>query len=365
MDEKIKKFDEEIFNLSKSIEKNSLSYVNPINSIEQKEIFFNSLKRHAFDQPFFKYEKADSEKLNQIKTQALILHAELENSLTQKVLKNKIENLLLEIELLKNANTPKFCNSSKNLYQKPSAKLVKLAKEKINEKTLEDKPTLLPIKAKELLEEKMKKIKINTGFKISIEEHMSAKASTYLSEKKIQLNKNVLFSEKEIERLFVHEIQTHVYRYLNGLTQPIKCLAIGNGGEFIRTEEGLAVFNEKKENVSSAGQMRTYAGRVLAVDYALKHDFLDTFDYLKNYFEKNEAYMITQRVKRGVPYSKKGAFTKDYSYFAGLIEIEEFANKGGHVKELFYGKISAKELGMVKQIPGIKEPTLLPQSYLK
>ncbi|MFA5931596.1 MAG: tyrosine/phenylalanine carboxypeptidase domain-containing protein [archaeon] len=363
MNEKIKKFDEEIFNLSKSIEKNSLAYINPINSIEQKEIFFNSLKRHAFDQPFFKYEKAAEEKLDQIKTQALILQAELKNSLIEKVLKNKLENLLLEIELLKSANTPKFCNSSKNLYQKPSTKLVKLANEKIKEKTIEEKPTLPPIKAKELLEEKMKKI--NTGFLVSIEDHLSAKASHHAVEKKIKLNKNVLFSEKEIERLFVHEVQTHVYRYLNGLTQPVKCLAIGSGGEFIRTEEGLAVFNEKKAGVSSAGQMRTYAGRVLAVDYALKHDFLDTFDYLKNYFSENEAYTITQRVKRGIPYSKKGAFTKDYVYFAGLIEIEEFVNKGGSVKELFYGKISTKELGMVKKISGIKEPIFLPKSYLK
>ena len=86
---------------------------------------------------------------------------------------------------------------------------------------------------------------------------------------------------------------------------------------------------------------------------------------MKNYFSENEAYTITQRVKRGIPYSKKGAFTKDYVYFAGLIEIEEFVNEGGKVKELFYGKISTKELGMVKHIPGIKEPSFLPQSYLK
>jgi hypothetical protein len=138
-------------------------------------------------------------------------------------------------------------------------------------------------------------------------------------------------------------------------------LSLGFGGEYLKTEEGLAVYNEKSANVTSKEQERVFAGRLYAVNYALSHDFSDTFEEMNKYFNEEGAYSITQRVKRGVPNCNKGAFTKDYCYFSGLIGINEYISKGKSIKDLYYGKFSTEETGIVKKIPNLIEPKYLPR----
>ena len=356
---KIKEIDQNLFKLSEEIEKNYLAYINPVNSTLQREIFFDSIKKHTYTNPIFEYQKQDEQLFTQIEEKIQLIKKQLKTSIAEKILKQKAEDLLLDLHLMQRVNAPKFCNASKKAYGEPNSKLIKKSLEilKMEIKKTQENP-LNPIEAKLLLEEKMQKVP--TGFTVSTEENMSAQASEHIAEKKVKLNKNAIFSKENVEQLFVHEVETHVYRHLNGILQPLQCLAMGAGGEFLRTEEGLAIFNEHKANTSSQNRQRTYAGRTIAVNYALKHDFFETFDYLKNFFSDSEAYTITQRVKRGVPYGQKGAFTKDYSYFAGLIEINEFMNNTENIKDLYYGKISIKEIKLIKKLPGLIEPKYLP-----
>jgi uncharacterized protein (TIGR02421 family) len=361
MNTQIIETDKKIFDIATEVEKNFLNYINPINSQKQKEMFFESIKKHSYEEPYFEYLKRDSNTLSKEEEQLRTAIKEMKNSPAEKHLKEKAENLILEINLLKNVNTDKFCNSSKKSYDKPSTKVVKMAEEAIKVKIKPEKDALSAEEMKIMLEKYLTPLK--SGFSVTIEEHMSAKAAEHLAERKVKLNKNALFCKNDAKRLFVHEVETHAYRYLNGMLQPIKCLSFGSGGEYMRTEEGLAVFNEKKSGVFSPQNEKTYAGRVVAVNYALSHSFFETFEYLKNFFLEDEAYTLTQRVKRGVPYSKKGAFTKDYSYYAGAKEIENYAQNEKLTKELYIGKISVTDMGLVKKISGIVEPKWLP-SYL-
>jgi len=356
----IKEIDQKLYNLAEQIEKNYLAYINPINSTLQREIFFDSIKNHSYTNPLFEYQKQEEQLLKKVKEDIQIIEKQLGNSIAEKILKLKANDLLLDLNLMQNVNTPKFCNASKKGYGEPNSKLIKKSLEILKMEIKKTQETQIsPIEAKLLLEKKMQKIP--TGFIVSIEENMSAQASEHIAEKKVKLNKNATFSKESVEQLFVHEVETHVYRHLNGIQQPLQCLAIGAGGEFLRTEEGLAIFNEHKANTSTQNRERTYAGRTIAVNYALKHDFFETFDYLKNFFSENEAYTITQRVKRGVPIGQKGAFTKDYSYFAGLMEVSEFADNKDKIKDLYCGKISIKEIKLIKKLPGLVEAKYLPK----
>jgi len=360
VDEKIKQLDLAIYNIAEKVEKNILNYINPTNSKKQKDLFFESINKHNYEQPYFEYQKFDKQFIQKLKEELLKIEKQLQKSKLEEYLKIKASNLESELELILSIDTKDFCKNSKKAYGKPSKKLITLSKEILCKKFKNEsrQKTIQIEQVKRELEKKMSDS--NTGFSVIIDEQMSAKAAVNLNERKVKLNSNALFSLKDINRLFVHEVETHVYRYLNGEKQTVKALAFGSGEDYLKTEEGLALYNEKQTKVESEEQEKKYAGRAIAVDYALKHDFFETFDYLNQFFDKEEAHAITQRVKRGIPYGSKGAFTKDYCYMDGFLQINEETHKGLKIEELYVGKICSKEIGLVKKIPGVKKASYLP-----
>ncbi|MFA7133974.1 MAG: tyrosine/phenylalanine carboxypeptidase domain-containing protein [archaeon] len=351
------KNDEFIFNSSKKIEKNFLDSINPINSIKEKKTFFQEHNKFIEYNPNFEYIKKidySKEKNNLIESEKII-----GKKMIEKIFKTRICNLLKEIDLIEKINTKKFCNSSIKLFGKPKNSETRLAEELIQKKLKVLKKNIKPNQIKEKIQPLLNK----TGFKAELKQNMSAKAAVNLTKKKLFINTNSNFSKSDVTRFKVHEIETHIYRYLNGLNQPFKTLSIGSGEEYLKTEEGLAIFNELKITQTNSFQEKIIAARLYAIKYALKHDFFDTFDELNKFFEKEDAYVITQRVKRGIPYCDKGAFTKDYCYFSGLLKITNFVDKGGKIEDLYYGKISIEEPKIVKKIKEINKPKYLPKHY--
>lgn len=351
--------DSKIHKIAKISEKDFLNSVNPINSNTEKTNFFLNLKKYSQYTPHFEYNPKkdyfkEIELLKDIKTELL-------GGLTDKLFLNRIKLLENEFDIIKKVNTPKFCNASKTQYGLPSKKEVHLAEEILLKKTIPEEKPLHAIDVQRELLNKLSKI----GFKVTIEENMSARASVHLIEKKLKLNKNALFEKNSSKRLFIHEVETHIYRYLNGETQPLKIFSLGYGKDFLQTEEGLALFNQKESRTSSNEQEKRFARGAYAVNYALKHDFFDTFDEMAKYFPYSEAYEITQRVKRGIPSDRKGSFTKDHCYFTGLLKVTDYVQKVGQIKDLYYGKISTDEVKIVKKIKGIKKPTYFPKYLLK
>jgi len=137
---------------------------------------------------------------------------------------------------------------------------------------------------------------------------------TKRSEKTLQVKKGETFTQKDIKRLIVHEIGVHTTRYVNGERQSYKLFVYGTAG-YDETEEGLAVWNEELNQVLSRNALRNYAGRVLAIHWALQYSFSETYQKLCKYFGEQEAYHLTLRVKRGLKdTSQPGAYTKDSIY---------------------------------------------------
>jgi hypothetical protein len=193
-----------------------------------------------------------------------------------------------------------------------------------------------------------------------VEKDMIANAAVKIESKKLYIKKNSRFSSNSLKRIIVHEIGTHVMRAENGLCQPYRFLGRGIPG-YLNTEEGLAVYNEENSGCLNNFVLKVYAGRVIAIDMALRCSFRETYEELTKHFTKNTAWRITLRAKRGLSdTSLPGAFTKDLAYLQGYYDVKKFLANRGNINDLYYGKIGTKHVMQVKRLPGLINPTVLP-----
>lgn len=189
------------------------------------------------------------------------------------------------------------------------------------------------------------------GFKWQVKAlDMVVGARFNLSKRVLYINKNRKFSDDDLKRLIVHEIGTHIARAENGKKQKYAIFSYGLPN-YLETEEGLAVYNEKINNLLTNTNLKHYAGRVIAVDLALENSFSITYNELLQYFNKEFAWNLALRAKRGlIDTGKKGGFTKDYVYLKGYYMIKDFVEKGGNVKDLYVGKIGIEHLPIIKEL---------------
>lgn len=188
-----------------------------------------------------------------------------------------------------------------------------------------------------------------------------AKMNVSPSKRSIIIRGNAVFSEREARGLLVHEIGTHVLRAMNGYRQEYLIFGSDAIPGYLATEEGLAVFNEKRTKCLSVSRLRGFAGRVLAVAHALKGSFRDTYDALCAYFTPKEAFLLAARAKRGIANTcAAGGFVKDHVYLEGLDRIEHFVAHGGKPSLLYAGKIGLEHVHLLDQ-GVLRMPEFLPK----
>jgi len=177
----------------------------------------------------------------------------------------------------------------------------------------------------------------------------------------ILVKKGAKFTSNRLKALLVHEIGTHVFRYENGKTQPLRILERGTAN-YLRTEEGLAVWNQNQLGLALGDKFLTPGYQIVALYMAQKMGFHDLFNYLKSTFDLSDelAWKLSLKSKRGYDNSEaKGAFTKDALYFMGMREVDRFIEKGGDIADLYVGKISVPDLPLVQKIDGLRPAKLL------
>jgi hypothetical protein len=355
-----KGLDQKIGEIAVSTQLNTLFYINPQNLDEEREKFFQELKKGNEYNPKFMYPSknplysyfAMKPTFETYKSELRELLGELGSDCLGLLCENKILDILENIELVKSIGTPNFSENSKQFYGTVDKNLLKLAKEQVAKKILEKK-------GKKITLEEAKRKKLN--YKIEMRDSTGSIFAINSKERILYINKNAEFDEILVKRLIAHEFETHAYRYENGFTQPYALLSQGTSKMMLETEEGLAVNVEKLKGLGVASQLKIYAGRVIAIDLAIKKSFYKTFKELQKYFSDDEAFILTVRAKRGTyKTSEPGAFTKDMLYFKGMFKVEEFL-KEHDIKELYYGKYSIEDYSLVKGIDGLKEPKFLPE----
>jgi len=357
-----------VFEITDALGTDIMKYVEPTNSVQQKKRFFDGLREGKEINPRFTYLPKNpifahfTITPEYIRVKRELEALEIEKSGVGKLLRKKRTESLARIEFIRSIGSDEFSNYSKKFFGKPEKKTVSHAYQLLS--TLEgkeEKKTIPSEKAAKIMQAELGKRKLR-DWRIVLDENISPNAVVLSGHKTVKLRDNIFFSNADLKRLALHEIETHVYRYTNGISQPFRLFIEGSDIDWLKTEEGLAVTNESIFGLIEEEQLRTYAGRTLAVDFARRNSFFQTFKYLKGFFHEDKAYQIAQRVKRGMnDTSKPGAFTKDYFYFEGALEVQAFIESGGNPRDLYYGKISLGDIEELAAIPKLVKPKRMPK----
>ncbi len=317
----------------------SNSCTQPFNIEQEKKKMFEDRTYN----PQFKYHKHP--KINQIRN--ALKSFKTDYSVLGILLNQKRYELLKRLDMYEAVGTKFFTQKSIELYGKPDKDLIKKAKKFLKLNKQDKGISFNTISSVKKFVDSL--LKFGYNWKVA-EKEMCVGASVNSSNKTLYINKNRKFTESDLKRLIIHEIGTHIARAENARKQKYKLFLIGFPN-YLVTEEGLAVYNEEKAGLLTNDILKNYAGRVIAVSLSLKNSFSTVYNELLEFFDREEAFNLTLRTKRGIGNtSKPGGYTKDYLYLKGKYVIENFVKKRGKLSDLYVGKIGVQHVKAVKEI---------------
>lgn len=333
-----------------------LYHLRPVNLGEERIKFFQNFKKNPqFVYPELKFNLYDLRKdLNQIQTDTTNLGKLFE--------KKKLE-IAKKIALLEfRGFAEEFTNASIDLYGKPSEELVENSKNWLKETSVtysSKKGNITAEEAKVIMDKVFEKYGL-LKWKVKIKEEMVSDAIAGKNNR-LFLRKGALFTEKRIDNLIIHEIETHILTAENGKSQEYE---IFNRGlpNYLETQEGLAMYNIITQKGDEEKNLYLSISLVLAVHLALKYSFVEVFEKMLDYkIPPERAWRNTIKVKRGLEdTSEAGGFTKDLLYYKGYNQIKHFVAGGGEIKDLYRGKFNSDDIDLILSIPGIKEAKYVP-----
>jgi uncharacterized protein (TIGR02421 family) len=346
--------DRTLYDISKNLD--TLKYINPINTAEEKKRFLQS-KRPI--KPKFRYH-ALTEDIFYLRKQLSQLPIHLiKNSEVQHLYQSSVANIQRKLNLLSRINSAEFLDVSIDYYGKPSNKEYQIAK------AILDAPGLLQQQPKLInadeLKRRMKQASADWQMpcKIKIQSNLVATAMVNNNQKTVLLNKKLKISDTMAESLIHHELGVHMSTTLNSFNQPLKILSSGLPDN-TRTQEGLALLNEYHAGVLDIERLRTIALRVVAVNKMIKDsEFLLTLEYLMEAFnlDKEAAFDLSIRVHRA------GGFTKDFLYLSGFAEALRLCDDK-NFELLYCGKTSFEFFTTIEKMQNlalINPPTWVPE----
>lgn len=173
----------------------------------------------------------------------------------------------------------------------------------------------------------------------------------------IKINRDVEFTDIDLQVLEVHEGWVHVGTTLNGRRQPwASWLSVGSP-RVTACQEGLAVLMETLTFSSYPHRALKVSDRVVAVDMAEQGaDFIEVYRFFhERGLSADDAWKITQRVFRGGTVRGGSVFTKDLSYLRGFVENVNFMRSVIHsgvpeiLPMLFVGKVTLDDIPVLYQ----------------
>lgn len=334
-------------------------HLRPINIGEEEQKFSH---RNGEYNPVFLYPEIEFD-ANDLRDR--LQYIKTDNSPLGKIFDNKKREILGKIDLLSaRGNEELFTQKSIELYFRPTIDIFNKAEKEIETISFDkyEDSDIEVAEVKERFEKVFKKYDLE-DWKVTLKDDMVADCSVN-KRGRLFLKSGVKFSEKRIENLILHEIETHILTAENGKYQPYEIFRQGTAN-YLTTQEGLAIYNQETfKTDDSVGARGIHS--FLAVYWALHYSFSEVCERLRAVgLSEERAFQTALKVKRGLSDTvAPGAFTKNCVYYLGYLRIQEFAQNGGDLKSLYIGKISLEELDIYKQIKEIKRPTYLPD-FLK
>jgi len=187
----------------------------------------------------------------------------------------------------------------------------------------------------------------------------------------VKIRKGAMFSNKDLEQLFHHEVMIHTLTYINGRNQPILKTLGYNAPRTTATQEGLAVFAEYVNFSIDLVRLKRIALRIIAINMAEKGaDFIDLFKFYRKHSQNDEeSYYSAMRIFRGGRPEGGIVFYKDNVYLKGLIEVGAFFKQAMHegtlhdIDLIFCGKITTDDVLRLKPLSQegvITDPKYMP-----
>ncbi len=153
--------------------------------------------------------------------------------------------------------------------------------------------------------------------------------------KNISVGSQIKRFECNVDRLVVHEIESHVLQMENTKRAKTALSEFTKYGNQHLYGEGLAIYNEIITRKITPSAFELYYSRIKAVRQ-LNKSFREIFDVLSETLTPQRAYVMTYRVKRGMnDTSQPGGFPKDASYLLGFHEVENLIAEK-YPKKLLY-----------------------------
>lgn len=282
----------------------------------------------------------------------------------------KQDHLDRQLTALKNIDAPPFFYDSVQLYGKPDAALVQLARAILARASDAHAPhgdggdellhaSELVAAAREEIDYYHERL---PGFVASVEINNDLASSMMVAHDRLLISQTAAVSRRAVEPLLHHEIGTHLLTYFNGRQQPFQQLYAGLAG-YEELQEGLAVLAEYLVGGLTHGRLRTIAGRVLAVQAMVEgRPFVETYHALhdEHRLSPRTSFMTTLRAYRG------GGLTKDAIYLRGLRDLVEYLRAGHDPEPLYVGKIALEHVSLVQELRRrsiVGPPALLPRFW--
>ncbi len=281
------------------------------------------------------------------------------------LLKEKRNELDVQISMIESRNTPNFLFNSLRIYGKPDQQLCNTARGLL---------TTLPVSANgkqtenylnchEFARHSTKEINFlhqkNSEFNPTIEVRKDI-SGLMVSRERLLIGESIRIPENRTEALLQHEIGTHLLTYFNGDAQPLQLLKVGLAG-YEELQEGMAVLAEYLVGGLNLERLRVLAARVVAAQALTEGaGFVDTFRLLhKEYeFSTASAFNITARIFRG------GGLTKDIVYLRGLVKLLDLLSQDITFNTLFVGKVGFKHIQYIDELlyrQVLTHPRVLPK----
>lgn len=337
-----------------------ITSVNPANGRSEQEKFLAHARNGERYNPRYEYVRP---RRDLAAARAALASMVFDDTPLGQVFAGVAEETTKRLRMIESVGKDDFTARSIEVYGFPTERLIRQAQSILRSLPQDPAPDIRPITAEDLAERLKRELdKYQAKWLLEISDRAAAKVNVIPSQEKIELKSGERFSEGEARRLIVHEINAHLLRALNGRLQPFKIFATGLA-DSERTDEGLATVVEELTETIRNDTFRLYAGRVLAASLSRTSSFFEVFSELSHSFSQEEAFYITQRVKRGLmDTSKPGGFIKDYIYLDGRDQVKRYLDDHGDIELLYCGNIGIRDVPLVKAL--IAERILNPPAHL-
>lgn len=305
----------------------------PINFEEEKIKFFSS---NTYNPVYF-YSPNDTYGLHK---EILSLNEELDNIRLSNSLKyyfrSALQSFSTDIDLIDAIGTDSFADVASDIFKYESFSSSSFLKETANIKFNEPSNCTLH-SANEIAKKFQEYIDdLDLEYKVTVDAFNGhiirvGAHSLVIGEKVRRFCKN-------IDRLIVHEIESHILQRHNMKNTANPLLRIIPRQTMSLWGEGLAVYNEINSGTITRGTYENYYYRLKAVEN-INLSFREIFNKLTSYISPEKAFMITYRVKRGMgDTAQPGGFGKDASYLLGYKTVKDYIENGGSIDFLYVSK---------------------------